>query len=83
MQSSSWRIFFQEQVKFPKSGIWFQVYNVSNKNTFFGLTRYTMLLYGGYEPHASILCELWLGLWRHFYAFKIVWIRLFHRIDVL
>ena len=29
-------------------------------------------LYGEYEPQASILCELWLGLWRHFYGFKIV-----------
>ena len=30
------------------------------------------ILYGEYEPQASILCELWLGLWRHFYGFKIV-----------
>ena len=27
---------------------------------------------GEYEPQASILCEHWLGLWRHFYGFKIV-----------
>ena len=23
------------------------------------------ILYGEYEPQASILCELWLRLWRH------------------
>ena len=23
------------------------------------------ILDGEYEPQASILCELWLGLWRH------------------
>ena len=40
-------------------------------------------LYGEYEPQASILCELWLDLGRHFDGFKIVQIRLFHRIWVL
>ena len=30
------------------------------------------ILFGEYEPQASILCELWLGLWCHFYGFEIV-----------
>ena len=30
VQNLSWMIFFQEQVKFLKSGIWFQFYNPSN-----------------------------------------------------
>ena len=30
------------------------------------------ILYGEYEPQASILRELWLGLWRHFNGFKTV-----------
>ena len=30
----------------------------------------SQILYGEYEPQASILCELWLGLWRQFYGFK-------------
>ena len=30
------------------------------------------ILYGEYEPQASILCELWLGSWRHLHGFKIV-----------
>ena len=29
-------------------------------------------LYGEYEPQAGILCELWLGLWRHLNGFKTV-----------
>ena len=33
-------IFFQEQVKFLKSSIWFQFYDASNKGTFFWLTLY-------------------------------------------
>ena len=28
------------------------------------------ILYGEYEPQASILCELWLGLWRLFMVSK-------------
>ena len=32
----------------------------------------SQILYGEYEPHASILCELWLGLWRHLHGFKIL-----------
>ena len=35
VQNLSWRIFFQEEVKFLKSGIWFQFYSASNKDTFF------------------------------------------------
>ena len=35
MQNLSWRIPFQEQVKFLKSGIWFQFYKASNKDIFF------------------------------------------------
>ena len=35
MQNLSWRIPFQEQVKFLKSGIWFQFYKASNKDTLF------------------------------------------------
>ena len=35
VQNLSWKIFFQEQVKFLKLGIWFQFYNTSNKDTFF------------------------------------------------
>ena len=35
VQNLSWRIFFNEQVKFLKSGIWFQFYSASNKDTFF------------------------------------------------
>ena len=35
VQNLNWRILFQEQVKFLKSGIWFQFYNVSNNDTFF------------------------------------------------
>ena len=30
------------------------------------------ILYGEYEPQASILCEFWLGLWRHLHGSKIV-----------
>ena len=41
------------------------------------------ILYGEYEPQESVLCEFWLGLWLDFYGFKIVQIRLFHRISVL
>ena len=32
---------------------------------------------GSYSPY-----KIWLGLWRHFYGFKIVWIRLFDRISL-
>ena len=32
----------------------------------------SQILYGEYEPQASILCELWQGLWRHLHGFKIV-----------
>ena len=32
----------------------------------------SQILYREYEPQASILCELWLGLWRHLHGFKIV-----------
>ena len=32
----------------------------------------SQILYGEYELQASILCELWLGFWRHFYGSKIV-----------
>ena len=39
VQNLSWRIPFQEQVKFLKSGIWFQFYKASNKDTFFLITR--------------------------------------------
>ena len=39
VQNLSWRIFFQEQVKFLKSSIWFQFYNAWNKDIFFWLTR--------------------------------------------
>ena len=35
VQNLSGRIFFQEQVKFLKLGIWFQFYNASNKDTCF------------------------------------------------
>ena len=35
MKNLSWKILFQEQVKFLKSGFWFQFYNASNKDTFF------------------------------------------------
>ena len=35
MQNLSWRILFQEQIKFLKSDIWFQFYSASNKDTFF------------------------------------------------
>ena len=35
VQNLSWRIPFQEQVKFLKSGTWFQFYKASNKDTFF------------------------------------------------
>ena len=35
VQNLSWRIVFQEKVKFLKSGIWFQFYSASNKDTFF------------------------------------------------
>ena len=34
VENLSWRIFFQEQVKFLKSDIWFRFYNTSNKDTF-------------------------------------------------
>ena len=34
VQNLNWRIFFREQVKFLKSGIWFPFYNASNKDTF-------------------------------------------------
>ena len=37
VQNLSWRIFLQEEVKFLKSGNWFQFYNASNKDTFFDL----------------------------------------------
>ena len=30
------------------------------------------ILCGEYESQASILCELWLGLWRHLHGFEIV-----------
>ena len=46
VENVSWRILFQEQVKFLKSGIWFQFYNASNKDTFFRLTRYYNKLFG-------------------------------------
>ena len=35
VQNLSRRIFFQEKVKFLKSGIWFRFYASSNKDTFF------------------------------------------------
>ena len=35
VQNLRWKILFQKQVKFLKSGIWFQFYNASNKDTFF------------------------------------------------
>ena len=35
VQNLSWRSFFQGQVKFLKSAIWFQFYNASNKDIFF------------------------------------------------
>ena len=35
VKNLSQRNFFQEQVKFLKSGIWFQFYYASNKDTFF------------------------------------------------
>ena len=34
MQNLIGRIFFQEKVEFLKSGIWFQFYASSNKDTF-------------------------------------------------
>ena len=34
--------------------------------------KLSQILYGEYEPQASILCELWPGLGRRFYGFKIV-----------
>ena len=34
MQNLGWKIFFQGQVKFLKSGIRFQFYSASNKDTF-------------------------------------------------
>ena len=38
------------------------------------INTYSMkqILYGEHEPQASILCELWLGLWRHLHGFKIL-----------
>ena len=42
VQNLSWRIFFQEQLIFLTSGIWFQFYNASNENAFFLLTRYIL-----------------------------------------
>ena len=38
VQNLSFRIFFHEQVKFLKSGNWFQFYSSLNKDTFFLLT---------------------------------------------
>ena len=35
VQNLSERIFFQKKVEFLKSGIWFQFYALSNKDTFF------------------------------------------------
>ena len=42
---------------------------IDKMNTFI---NFCQILYGEYGPQASILCELWLGLWRYFYGFKIV-----------
>ena len=33
---------------------------------------YSQILCGEYELQASILCELWLGLWCDLHGFKIV-----------
>ena len=61
MPNLTWRIFFQTQVKFLKSGIWFQFYIASNKDTFFLLTRYVesvskflALKFQGQSPTAVI-----------------------------
>ena len=32
----------------------------------------SQILYEEYESQVTTLCELWQGLWRHFYGFKIV-----------
>ena len=32
----------------------------------------SQILYREYELQASILCELWPGLWRHLHGFKTV-----------
>ena len=40
VQYLSGRIFFQQKVEFLKLSIWFQFYALSNKDTFFLLTRY-------------------------------------------
>ena len=51
------------ELYFPKTNFPINIYSMKQPDLY---------LYGGYEPQASILCELWLGLWRHFYGFKIV-----------
>ena len=45
VQNLSGRTLFQEQVKFLKSGIWFQFYNASNKDTYFLLTWYYLVIW--------------------------------------
>ena len=76
MKIWSWRIPFQEQVKFLKSGIWFQFYNTSNKDTFFWLTRYNFDIF-------STLAEICPSpkLWAKYYILLYTPIRLLLNFD--
>ena len=59
VENLSGRIFFQEKVKFLKSGIWFQFYASSNKDTFLDSDFFRTWAFKSYR-HLKNLCQEFL-----------------------